>query len=292
MSMQLESNQFTMRLSKRPQIGAVVRKAVLYLVVIAVALSMVVPFLWMLSASVKSEAEIFSFPIQWIPSHFYWSNYSKVWTELPFFTYYLNTIKIAVLTTLLQIITCSTAAYAFAKVKFPERDKLFFLYVATMMVPYQVMMIPQFMLMKKIGLIDSHWALILLGAFSPFGVFLFRQFFMAIPEELSEAARIDGLSEFGIYSRVILPLIRPAIASLTIFTFMHAWNDFLGPLIYLNSDSLFTLQLGMQHFQSEHATEYGPLMAAAVCAIIPTILIYFMAQDHFVEGISAGAVKG
>lgn len=292
MSMQLESSQITMRLSRRPQLGAVVRKTVLYLVVTAVALSMVVPFLWMLSASVKSEAEIFSFPIQWIPSHFYWSNYSKVWTELPFFTYYLNTIKIAVLTTLLQIVTCSTAAYAFAKVKFPERDKLFFLYVATMMVPYQVMMIPQFMLMKKIGLIDSHWALILLGAFSPFGVFLFRQFFMAIPDELSEAARIDGLSEFGIYSRVILPLIRPAIASLTIFTFMHAWNDFLGPLIYLNSDSLFTLQLGMQHFQSEHATEYGPLMAAAVCAIIPTILIYFMAQDHFVEGISAGAVKG
>lgn len=292
MNIRIESSQSMVTLPRRPQLGAWIRKTVLYAVVTVVALSMVVPFLWMLSASVKSEAEIFGFPIQWIPSHFYWSNYSKVWTELPFFTYYLNTIKIAVLTTLLQIITCSTAAYAFAKVKFPERDKLFFMYVATMMVPYQVMMIPQFMLIKKIGLMDSHWALILLGAFSPFGVFLFRQFFMSIPEELSEAARIDGLSEFGIYARVILPLIRPAIASLTIFTFMHAWNDFLGPLIYLNSDNLFTLQLGMQHFQSEHATEYGPLMAAAVCAIIPTILIYFMAQDHFVEGISAGAVKG
>ncbi|MGG1552187.1 carbohydrate ABC transporter permease [Paenibacillus ferrarius] len=292
MNTQAAPNRAAFTVHRRPQVGAWLRKTVLYIVVTVVALSMVVPFLWMLSASVKSEAEIFGFPIQWIPSHFYWSNYSKVWTELPFFTYYLNTIKIAVLTTLLQIITCSTAAYAFAKVKFPERDRLFFLYVATMMVPYQVMMIPQFMLMKKIGLIDSHWALILLGAFSPFGVFLFRQFFMSIPEELSEAARIDGLNEFGIYSRIILPLIRPAIASLTIFTFMHAWNDFLGPLIYLNSDALFTLQLGMQHFQSEHATEYGPLMAAAVCAIIPTIIIYFMAQDHFVEGISAGAVKG
>ncbi|MEC0228497.1 carbohydrate ABC transporter permease [Paenibacillus alba] len=288
----IEPRKTSINLPKRLPTGAWVRKIALYAIVIAISLSMIVPFLWMLSASVKSEAEIFGFPIQWIPSHFYWSNYTKVWTQLPFFTYYLNTIKIALLTTLLQIITCSTAAYAFAKVKFPERDKLFFLYVATMMVPYQVMMIPQFMLMKKLGLMDSHWALILLGAFSPFGVFLFRQFFMSIPEELSEAARIDGLGEFGIYSRIILPLIRPAIASLTIFTFMHAWNDFLGPLIYLNSDRLFTLQLGMQHFQSEHATEYGPLMAAAVCAIVPTILIYFMAQDHFVEGISAGAVKG
>ncbi|TBL68596.1 carbohydrate ABC transporter permease [Paenibacillus thalictri] len=269
-----------------------IRKLLLYAVIVASAASMVAPFIWMISASFKAESEIFGFPIQWIPSKFYVSNYEKVWVNLPFFTYYLNTIKIAVCTTVLQIITCSLAAYAFSKVRFPERDKLFFLYVATMMIPFQVMMIPQFMLMKSIGLIDSHWALILLGAFSPFGVFLFRQFFMSIPEELSEAARIDGLSEFGIYARIILPLTRPAIASLTIFTFMHAWNDFLGPLIYLNSDHLFTLQLGMQHFQSEHATEYGPLMAAAVSAIIPTIIVYFLAQDHFVEGISAGAVKG
>lgn len=270
----------------------VASRVVLYTILIVASLSMVIPLLWMVSASLKSEAEIFSFPIKWIPSTFFWSNYGKVWSEIPFPTYYLNTIKIAVITTVLQIITCSTAAYAFAKVRFPERDKLFFLYIATMMIPYQVMMIPQFMLIKEIGLMNSHWALILLGAFSPFGVFLFRQFFMAIPEELSEAARIDGLNEFGIYLRIILPLMRPAIASLVIFTFMHSWNDFLAPLIYLNSDHLFTLQLGMQHFQSEHSTDYGPLMAAAVSAIIPTIIIYFIAQDHFIEGIAAGAVKG
>lgn len=267
-------------------------KLLLYVILILVSLTMVLPFLWMISASFKSEGEIFGFPIQWIPSTFYWSNYEKVWTELPFATYYLNTVKIAVITTVLQIFTCSMAAYAFAKVKFPERDKLFFVYIATMMIPYQVMMIPQFMLIKEIGLVNSHWALILLGAFSPFGVFLFRQFYVSIPEELSEAARIDGLGEFGIYWRVILPLTRPAIASLVIFTFMHSWNDFLAPLIYLNSDSKFTLQLGMQHFQSEFSTEYGPLMAAAVSAIIPTIVIYFIAQDQFVKGITAGAVKG
>ncbi|MFX3636457.1 MAG: carbohydrate ABC transporter permease [Candidatus Pristimantibacillus sp.] len=277
---------------KQNQLLKIAPRVLLYAILIVASLSMVIPLVWMISASLKSEAEIFSFPIKWIPSTFYWSNYVKVWSDIPFPVYYLNTIKIAVITTVLQIITCSAAAYAFAKVKFPERDKLFFLYIATMMIPYQVMMIPQFMLIKEIGLMNSHWALILLGAFSPFGVFLFRQFFMAIPEELSEAARIDGLNEFGIYLRIILPLTRPAIASLVIFTFMHSWNDFLAPLIYLNSDHLFTLQLGMQHFQSEFSTDYGPLMAAAVSAIIPTVIIYFIAQDHFIEGIAAGAVKG
>ncbi|RAV20379.1 carbohydrate ABC transporter permease [Paenibacillus contaminans] len=272
--------------------GVLLRRGILYAVLIIVSLSMVVPFIWMLSASLKSEGEIFGFPIQWIPSTIYWDNYVKVWTQVPFLTYYLNTIKIAVITTCLQVVTCSMAAYAFAKVRFPERDKLFVVYLATMMIPFQVMMIPQFLLMKEFGLINSHWSLILLGAFSPFGVFLFRQFYMSIPEELSEAARIDGLSEFGIYLRILMPLMRPAIASLVIFTFMHSWNDFLGPLIYLNSDKLFTLQLGMQHFQSEYGTEYALLMGAAVSAIVPTLLVYFVAQDHFIEGISAGAVKG
>lgn len=278
--------------TSRKNPGVLLRRGILYAVLIIVSLSMVVPFIWMLSASLKSEGEIFGFPIQWIPSTIYWDNYVKVWTQVPFLTYYLNTIKIAVITTCLQVVTCSMAAYAFAKVRFPERDKLFVVYLATMMIPFQVMMIPQFLLMKEFGLINSHWSLILLGAFSPFGVFLFRQFYMSIPEELSEAARIDGLSEFGIYLRILMPLMRPAIASLVIFTFMHSWNDFLGPLIYLNSDKLFTLQLGMQHFQSEYGTEYALLMGAAVSAIVPTLLVYFVAQDHFIEGISAGAVKG
>ncbi|MCU6712709.1 carbohydrate ABC transporter permease [Paenibacillus sp. J5C_2022] len=272
--------------------GAAIKKALLYGVMLAVSLSMIIPFVWMLSASLKKESEIFGFPIQWIPETFYWSNYVEVWTRVPFLTYYMNTVKLAVLVTLFQIVTCSLAAYAFARVRFPERDKLFFLYIATMMIPYQVMMIPQFMLMKQFGLVDSHWALILLGAFNPFGVFLFRQFYMTIPEELSEAARIDGLSEFGIYWRIIMPLTKPAIASLVIFTFMHSWNDFLGPLIYLTSDNLYTLQLGMQHFQTEYNTEYALLMAAAVSAVIPTVLVYVFAQKYFVEGMASAGIKG
>jgi multiple sugar transport system permease protein len=269
-----------------------IKSVSLYALISTVSISMIIPFIWMLSASLKKESEIFGFPIKWIPETIYWSNYIDVWTRVPFLTYYLNTIKIAVFVTLFQIIACSLAAYAFAKVKFPERDKLFFLYIATMMIPYQVMMIPQFLLMKQLGLVDSHWALIVLGTFNPFGVFLFRQFFLTIPEELSEAARIDGLSEWGIYLRIILPLTKPAIASLVIFSFMHSWNDFLGPLIYLTSDKLYTLQLGMQHFQTEYNTEYALLMAAAVSAVIPTVLVYVFAQKYFVEGISTAGIKG
>ncbi len=280
------SNTSTPKLQKVP-----IKKIIKYMVIILVSLMMVLPFVWMLSASFKAESEIFGFPIKWIPETFHWSNYKDVWTKVPFHLYYLNTLKIAVLTTILIVINSSLAGYAFAKIKFPESNRLFFIYVATMMIPYQVMMIPQFMLMKEIGLVNSHWALILLGSFNPFGVFLFRQFFLSIPDELLEAARIDGLSEFGIYWKIMMPLSKPAIATLVIFSFMHSWNDFLGPLIYLTSDNLYTLQLGIQHFITEYNTEYALLMAAAVSAIIPTIIVYFLAQDHFIEGVANTGIK-
>jgi multiple sugar transport system permease protein len=273
---------------KKFSIGKMMR----YLAVILVSLTMVLPFIWMLSSSLKLESEIFGLPIKWIPETFHWSNYQKVWTRVPFHIYYLNTLKIAVITTILVVINSSLAGYAFAKIKFPESNRLFFIYIATMMIPYQVMMIPQFMLMKQLGLVNTHWSLILLGTFNPFGVFLFRQFFLSIPDELLEAARIDGLSEFGIYWRIILPLSKPAIATLVIFTFMHTWNDFLGPLIYLTSDRLYTLQLGIQHFITQYNTEYSLLMAAAVSSILPTIIVFFLAQDHFIKGVANTGIKG
>jgi multiple sugar transport system permease protein len=272
---------------KKVSIGKVIR----YLVIILVSLAMVLPFVWMISASLKAETEIFGFPIKWIPETFRWENYKNVWTTVPFHLYYLNTLKIAVITTILVIINSSLAGYAFAKIKFPESNKIFFIYVATMMIPYQVMMIPQFMLMNELGLVNSHWSLIILGTVNPFGVFLFRQFFLSIPDELLEAARIDGLNEFGIYWRIIMPLSKPAIATLIIFSFMHSWNDFLGPLIYLTSDNLYTLQLGIQHFITEYNTEYSLLMAAAVSAVIPTIIVYFLAQDHFIKGVASSGIK-
>lgn len=269
-----------------------IKRVLLYAFLAIISLIMILPFLWMISASLKSELEVFGFPIKWIPTEIKWSNYSKIWTEMPFLTYYLNTIKIAVIVTLVQLFTCSLAAYAFSKIEFPGRDKVFLGYLCTMMIPYQVIMIPQFIIIRNIGLVDTHMALILTAAFSPFGVFLFRQFFLGIPNELSEAARIDGCNEFLIYSRIVLPLAKPAAASLTIFTFVDRWNDFLGPLIYINSDSLKTLQLGMRNLQTELSSSYALLMAAAVCASIPTIIVYLLAQDFFVEGIAATGVKG
>lgn len=282
----------TKRNQRKPIQKLKISTIVKYIFVIGLSLLMVIPFIWMLSSSFKAESEIFGIPIQWIPETFYWSNYVEVWTRVPFHIYYLNTLKITVITVILNVVTSSMAGYAFAKVRFPERDKLFFLYIATMMIPYQVMMIPQFMLMSELGLVNNHLSLILLGAFNPFGVFLFRQFFLSIPDELLEAARIDGLNEFGIYLKIILPLSKPAIASLVIFSFMHTWNDFLGPLIYLTSDHLYTIQLGIQHFITEYNTEYALLMGAAVSAIIPTIIVFFLAQDHFVKGIASSGIKG
>ncbi|GMQ61949.1 carbohydrate ABC transporter permease [Vallitalea maricola] len=269
-----------------------IKKDLFYFIIILLSLTMIIPFLWMISASLKPEIEVFEFPIRWIPKHIKWDNYVKVWTELPFMTYYWNTFKIAFWVTFLQIITCSLAAYSFSKIHYPERDKLFLGYLFTMMIPYQVIMIPQFMIIRKLGLVDTHLALILTGAFSPFGVFLFRQFFLGIPEEISQSARIDGCSEFGIYFKMILPLSKPAIASLVVFTFVDRWNDFLGPLIYINAEKLKTLQLGMRNFQTEYSSSYSLLMAAAVSATIPTIIIYLIAQDYFIEGIAATGIKG
>lgn len=271
---------------------AVTKNVMLYAFLITLSILMIMPFIWMISASLKTEIEVFSFPIKWIPETVRWSNYEQVWTKVPFLTYYINTIKIAVSVTVIQLFTCSFAAYAFSKLKFPGRDTIFVGYICTMMIPYQVIMIPQFMIIRTLGLVDTHAALILTAAFSPFGVFLFRQFFMSIPDELSEAAKIDGCGELRIYSQIILPLAKPAAASLVIFTFVDRWNDFLGPLIYINSDKMKTLQLGMRNFQTEYASSYALIMAAAVCASIPTIIVYLIAQDFFVEGIAATGVKG
>ncbi|MDP5274789.1 carbohydrate ABC transporter permease [Chengkuizengella axinellae] len=287
-----EKNAVIEKNVKKSRLKFNMNKVTRYLIIVGLSAICVLPFLWMLSASLKAESEIFGFPIQWIPEVFYWSNYVEVWTRVPFHVFYLNSFKIALISTVLLLFTSSLGGYAFAKIKFPERDKIFFLYVATMMVPFQVMMIPQYMLMSKIGLVDSHWPIIIINSFSAFGVFLFRQFFVSIPDELLEAARIDGLSEFGIYFRIILPLSKPAIATLIIFQFMHAWNDFLAPLIYITSEELYTLTLGMQFFVYEFDTEYSLLMAAAVSAIIPTIIVYFLAQEQFIKGVSNTGVKG
>lgn len=263
-----------------------------YAVVLTLTISMLVPFLWMLSASFKTNLEVFSFPIQWIPEVFHFENYSNVWEIANYPRMFFNTVKLTVIITILQVLTSTLAAYAFSKIIFPERDLLFLLYLATMMVPYQVVMIPQFSIIRKMGLTNTHLALILIQVFTPMGVFLIKQFFDGIPNELIEAARIDGLSEFGVYRRIMLPLSKSAMVSLAILTVTATWNDFLAPLIYISDSKLYTIQLGLRNLCSEYTAEYGQIMAASVMSVIPIFVLYCIFQRFFEEGMVSGAVKG
>ena len=263
-----------------------------YTVVIASSLTMILPFLWMLSSSFKDSLEVFNFPIQWIPQNLKLENYSYIWNKANYPQLFFNTLKLTVVITILQIVTCSLAAYAFSKLVFPERDKIFILYLATLMLPYQVVMIPQFSVIKIFGLTNTHMALILIQAFNPMGVFLMKQFFDGIPNELSEAARIDGLNEFGIYSKIIMPLSKSVIGTLVILTSVSVWNDFLAPLIYINSRELYTIQLGLRNMISEFTAECGPIMAASVISIIPILIVFLCFQSFFEQSLASSGVKG
>ncbi len=250
------------------------------------------PFAWMLSASFKPDNDVYEFPIRWIPKIFRWQNYVDIWKQIKFGVFYFNTVKLTVIITFLQLLTSSLAAYAFAKIKFKGRNTLFIAYIGTIAVPFQVYMIPQFIIIRKLGLSDSHLSLILIQAFTAYGVFLLRQFFMSIPEELSESARIDGLGELGIYAKIILPLAKPALTSLGIFTAVFVWNDFLGPLIYLTSQKNLTIQLGIRLFLSDYNQSFALIMAAAVCSMIPIVLVFLTAQRFLIEGIATTGIKG
>lgn len=253
---------------------------------------MIIPFYWMLISSVKLNKDVFSIPMEWIPRSFHFENYQEIWEKIPLLTFFKNSTKLTVITTIIQLATSCFAAYGFAKLEFKGRDFLFIAYVTTIAVPWQVYMVPQFTMMSKFSLNNTHIGLIMLHAFSAFGVFLMRQFFLSIPKELSEAARIDGLGEYGIFARVVLPLAKPGIATLTIFTFVNVWNDFMGPLIYLNSTELKTIQLGIHMFISQYAADYALIMAASVCALIPVVIIFIACQKFFVEGVAVSGIKG
>ena len=269
-----------------------ITKVILYVVLIFIAFLMLVPFAWMLSSSLKLDKDVFIVPIQWIPENPQWSNYVKIWTKIPLAKFVLNTAKLTVIVTLLQLFTSSFAAYAFAKLNFHHKNTLFLAYVATIAVPWQVYMVPQFMMMRSFGLNDTHLAIICLQAFSAFGVFMMRQFYQGIPDELCEAARIDGMNEYQIYGRIMLPLSKPALSTLTIFTFVNTWNDFLGPLIYLKTESKKTLQIGLRMFIGQNSSEYGLIMAASVLSLIPVLIVFLSLHKYFVEGIAATGVKG
>lgn len=277
---------------KKVSTGSVVYTILKYAVVLVLTISMLIPFIWMISASFKTNLQIFTFPIKWIPEEFHLENYTNVWERANYPTLFFNTVKLTVIITVLQLVTSTLAAYAFSKIKFPERDKLFLLYLSTLMVPYQVVMIPQFSIIREIGLTNTHLALILIHAFTPMGVFLIKQFFDGIPDELIEAAQIDGLGDLGIYSRIMLPLSKSAMITSAILTITSMWNDFLAPLIYLSDRELYTIQLGLRNLTSQYTTEYGQIMAASVISVIPIFVIYCIFQNFFQEGLVSGAVKG
>ena len=272
--------------------GQKVLKVLLYVFLIVTAAVMLLPFLWMISASLKQDRDVFTFPIQWIPASPEWSNYSKIWTQIPLLTYILNTVKLTIIVTLLQLFTSSFAAYAFAKLNFKGRNILFLGYIATIAVPWQAYMVPQFMMLRSMGLNNTHLAIIILQAFSAFGVFMMKQFYEGIPTELCEAARIDGMTEYGIWAKIMLPLAKPSLSTLTIFTFVNTWNDFLGPYIYLTRDNLKTIQLGLRSFIGQYSSEYGLIMAGSVVTMIPVIAVFLSLQKYFVEGVASSGLKG
>jgi multiple sugar transport system permease protein len=263
----------------------------LHLLLYAMAFMTVAPFLWMLLASFKDLGEILQYPPTWIPQRIILDNFVNAFQAAPFGRFYFNSLFVASAVTLGQLFTCSLAAYAFARLQFPGRDILFYIFLGTMMVPGQVTMIPGFMVLHWLGWIDTYAALIVPGLASAFGTFLLRQFFLTIPRDLEDAAAIDGCSRFGVLWRIILPLSRPALATLAIFTFMGVFNDFLWALIVVSSEDLKTVQLGLAIFRDRYQTDWGQLMAASVTATMPILLVFFFAQKYFIRGITLSGLK-
>lgn len=273
--------------------NAVIGKILVYAILLLVTVVMAIPFLWMLSASIKSNREVFLMdPFVWIPEVPKWDNYIKIWTKIPLLKFVENTAFLTIVVTALQIVTSSFAAYSFAKLEFKHKNALFLAYIATIAMPWQVYMVPQFIMMRGMGLNDKLLAMICLQAFSAFGVFLIKQFYEGIPDELCEAARIDGMSEYKIYAKIMLPLSKPALSTLAIFTFVNTWNDYLGPLIYLKTETKKTIQLGLKMFIGQYSSEYGLIMAGSVVSLIPVIIVFLCLQKYFVEGVASTGLKG
>lgn len=263
-----------------------------YAALVFMAFLTLVPIIWMVLTSFKSAAEVAADPPTWWPREWHFENYAAAWNFAPFGRYLVNSVVMAGGITVLQLITSTLAAYAFARLTFRGRDPLFFAYLATLMIPAQIIVIPQFLVVRQLDWADTYQGLIVPQAFTAFGVFLLRQFFMGIPRELEDAARIDGASRFGCFWRIILPLSGPALATLTVFVFLFHWNNLLWPLVVSNTDATTPIVVGLQRFQGQHGTNYNLLMAAAVIATVPTILVFSLAQRWFVRGIALSGFGG
>ncbi|TVY09467.1 carbohydrate ABC transporter permease [Paenibacillus cremeus] len=271
-----------------------IRRAAATVLMLIVGIAFLLPFFWMVSASMKPEIDVFKYPIEWIPKHWQaYQNYYDVWFgEHPFELYYWNSIKVSVLTTLVSLVVSSMASYAFSHVEFRGKNALFMVVLMTFMIPSSSIMVPQFMIFKWLNLFDTHLGLILIGSFSALGTFMLRQFFLGIHKEYMEAARLDGAGQFTMFTSIALPLIRPALATYAILRFIWTWNDYANPLIFLRSDELVTVQIGIQKFASQSGAYFSLIMAGTVSAIIPLLIIFIVGQKQVIEGIALGGVKG
>ena len=263
-----------------------------HLVLFPLAIVMVIPMIWMLITSFETLSETQHFPPILVPSGIRWQNYTAVLQQAPFARWFLNTLIVTVVVVAGNLLFCSLAGYAFARIKFFGRDVVFILVLATLMVPFQVIMIPTFLIVRKLGLIDTLGALIVPNLAGAFGIFLLRQFFRSLPIELEEAARIDGASRLGVLFKIVLPLSGPVLATVAVITFLWEWNDFLWPLVTIYSPNNMTLQLGLTTFQGAHQTNTHLLMAANVMSVLPVLFLFFVAQRFFIRGIATSGLKG
>lgn len=284
----------TLRKKKNRQIST----TCLYLIAIIGSMAFVLPFGWAISTSLKKSTQLFVFPPEWIPSPVIWQNYYRVWIEIPFASFFMNSVTVTLFAVSGAVFTSSLAAYPFARLRFRGSTFLFMLILSTLMIPPQILLIPRFLIFKNFGWIDTLKPLIVpyvLGG-SAFNIFLFRQFYKTIPFELDEAARIDGASSLRIYFNLILPLSKPVFIAISIFSTMFHWNNFIEPLVYLNSTEKFTLALGLNFFRASYDTGGEPmqqlLMAAAIMASLPLIMLFLALQRYLVRGIVMSGVKG
>lgn len=274
------------------QLSEILKELGKHVLLIGAGLFFAVPFLWMVSSALKSANEIVTWPPTIIPEKWMWSNFVEATQYIPFFKYFGNTLYLVVAKVIGSVLSCSLAAYGFSRISWPGREAVFVLVLSTMMLPYQVTMIPLYVTFDRLGWIGSYWPLIVPSWFgSAFFIFMLRQFFRTLPLELNEAARVDGCSEFRIYWQIILPLARPALATLVLYVFMNTWSDFFGPLLYLTKQERWTLSLGLLQFRSQHDTVWELLMAASTLVTLPSIIIYFFGQKTFIQGIATTGFK-
>jgi multiple sugar transport system permease protein len=273
--------------------GRLLRSATIYLALITLAIMFMIPLFWMLSTSLKARFEVFAYPPEIIPSTIQWGNFSEIFTRVPLGRYMLNTTVLVIANVIGQLVSVPLVAYAFARLRFPGRDTIFFIVIATMMVPTQVTLIPLYTLYQRLGMVDTYWPLILPSFFgNPFFIFLMRQYIKTLPRDLDDAARIDGAGTWGILYRIILPLCIPPLTIIMVYQFLWTWNDFIQPLIYIGNTDMYTLQLGLSMFRGRFTVEWHLLMAAALVSVLPQLLVYFFAQRRLIGGIASVGLKG